>query len=112
MNLQADPPAPDGWLACWKVDPAAGKEYEVLDGLRGVAILLVVMCHLLRLDPNGGAITQLWGGMVAAGTWGVTIFFALSGFLISDRFWKRKVEGAAQLVPERYAARRFWKIYP
>jgi peptidoglycan/LPS O-acetylase OafA/YrhL len=70
-----------------------------LDGVRGIAILLVVAAH-----------AQL-PGMMGAGTAGVTLFFVLSGFLISGlllheqsthgtiavgRFWQRR---AIRLLP-------------
>lgn len=45
-----------------------------LDGLRGVAILLVLACH--------GFSTTSW--FRTAGSVGVTLFFTLSGFLITD----------------------------
>lgn len=45
-----------------------------LDGLRGVAILLVLLCHFD--NPVSAPFT-------AAGVMGVTIFFTLSGFLIT-----------------------------
>lgn len=44
-----------------------------LDGLRGIAVLLVVACHLVD-----------WRWPNALGTVGVTIFFTLSGFLITS----------------------------
>ncbi len=40
------------------------------------------------------------------------MFFALSGFLISWPFWKRKFAMGQEVVPPGYAKRRFWKIYP
>jgi peptidoglycan/LPS O-acetylase OafA/YrhL len=40
------------------------------------------------------------------------LFYALSGFLISWPFWKRKASGTDGAVPRGYAQRRFWKIYP
>lgn len=43
-----------------------------LDGLRGLAILMVLLCHLAFPLSNG------------AGAAGVTIFFVLSGFLITS----------------------------
>src|SRR5947207_1290081 len=53
-----------------------------LDGIRGVAILLVLLCHgVFESDPHSPLLKTL----VAAGrlTWsGVDLFFVLSGFLI------------------------------
>lgn len=100
------------WLDSWHVSPSINKDYDVIDGLRGIAILMVVACHILYHDPSGGALERLIGGTIWAGGYGVTVFFALSGFLISLPFWKRKSQNAAQLMPPGYAKRRFWKIYP
>jgi peptidoglycan/LPS O-acetylase OafA/YrhL len=47
-----------------------------LDGLRAISILLVLACHMLPLGPK---VLQLNG---AAGAMGMSLFFALSGFLI------------------------------
>ena len=55
-----------------------------LDGLRGIAILLVVACHFvsnLRITADGAASLLV---MVAHAGWtGVDLFFVLSGFLIT-----------------------------
>ena len=83
-----------------------------MDGLRGLAILLVVACHLVYVNPQAGAPIQFIGGVIAAGASGVTVFFTLSGFLIALPFWRRKIKGATQVVPPGYGWRRFWKIYP
>lgn len=50
-----------------------------LDGLRAVSILLVLAAHLLPLGPK---FLQL---NYAAGAMGMSLFFALSGFLIASR---------------------------
>lgn len=51
--------------------------YEILDGLRGVAALLVVAFHLLE-TYSGGPKTQL----INHGYLAVDFFFVLSGFVI------------------------------
>jgi peptidoglycan/LPS O-acetylase OafA/YrhL len=101
-----------GWLESWHVNPSANKDYDFVDGLRGVAILMVLGCHLLYADPRAGRPVQFLVGVFSAGACGVTLFFGLSGFLISWPFWKLKVKGANQVIPRGYGWRRFWKIYP
>ncbi len=112
MSHQQSNPPSTSWLDVWHVSPSLNKDYDVIDGLRGIAILMVVASHILYHDPDGGTLERLIGGAIWAGGHGVTVFFALSGFLISLPFWKRKSQGNPQLTPPGYARRRFWKIYP
>ena len=49
----------------------------VLDGWRGISILLVLASHLLPLGPKG------WQLNATAGPMGMALFFTLSGFLIT-----------------------------
>ncbi len=58
---------------------AAGAKprYEILDGLRGVAAVIVVMFHLLETYSKGVPYQLLNHGYLA-----VDFFFALSGFVI------------------------------
>lgn len=100
------------WLDAWHVNPSLSKDYDAIDGFRGIAILMVIACHLIYINPESGPLTHFLGGVFAAGTWGVTVFFTLSGFLISHPFWKRKVQASASVIPRGYGWRRFWKIYP
>jgi len=53
--------------------------YPALNGLRGVAIILVLCCHHLRFIPH-----------FEFGWVGVDLFFVLSGFLITDILLKTK----------------------
>jgi len=55
---------------------------SALDGLRGLAILLVMSTHFLRLE--GSHPLAVWGNAVLRSGWiGVDLFFVLSGFLIT-----------------------------
>ncbi len=49
----------------------------MLDGWRAVSILLVLACHLLPLGPKSWQLNDMAGPM------GMSIFFTLSGFLIT-----------------------------
>lgn len=51
--------------------------FNVLDGWRGISILLVLACHLLPLGPK---LLQL---NYATGVLGMALFFTLSGFLVT-----------------------------
>lgn len=54
-----------------------------LDGIRGVAVLLVLASHLLIGDPNRG-LRAIAFKIANAGWIGVDIFFVLSGYLITS----------------------------
>ena len=94
------------------MDPSANREYDFIDGLRGLAILMVLACHsFYAKTPDAVASRFLLNFAGTLGS-GVGLFFTLSGFLISWPFWKRKVNRAGSLIPPGYGWRRFWKIYP
>ena len=54
-----------------------------LDGVRGVAIVLVVGFHSQVLLDGSNVGERLWLNLVSAGWSGVDLFFVLSGFLIT-----------------------------
>ena len=67
--------------------PISKKHLPALDGLRGVAILLVLCCHLAE---NCWAFKYPWRilPIIGGGGWvGVDLFFVLSGFLITGILW-------------------------
>lgn len=51
--------------------------FNALDGWRGISILLVLSCHLLPLGPKA------WHLNSADGILGMSLFFTLSGFLVT-----------------------------
>ncbi|AMR31045.1 hypothetical protein A0256_06195 [Mucilaginibacter sp. PAMC 26640] len=76
--------------------------YPFMDGLRGVAILTVILAHVTRDQP--------WSGYLD-GTIGVHIFFILSGFLITTLLIKEKLKyGTVSL--KKFYARRALRIFP
>lgn len=62
--------------------------YEILDGLRGVAAIIVVIFHILETFAAGNHITQI----INHGYLAVDFFFVLSGFVIGyayDDRWNK-----------------------
>jgi peptidoglycan/LPS O-acetylase OafA/YrhL len=101
------------WMDVWHVNPSVNRDYDFIDGLRGVAILMVLVGHHFYINPQPGPFVKLLGSFIGTGGHGVTLFFALSGFLISWPFWKRKAGRVdPEVIPRGYGWRRFWKIYP
>jgi peptidoglycan/LPS O-acetylase OafA/YrhL len=70
-----------------------------LDGLRGLAILMVLLCHLAFPFSDG------------AGAAGVTIFFVLSGFLITSLLL-RGLEKDGPRHLRTFYARRVRRLFP
>jgi peptidoglycan/LPS O-acetylase OafA/YrhL len=100
------------WVERWHVHPYGKREYDFIDGLRGVAILMVVASHVLWVNPSYGSWIRFIGYLFHSGALGVSLFFVLSGFLIALPFWNRLIAGAENCTPIGYGRRRFWKIYP
>src|SRR4051794_6535913 len=79
-----------------------------LDGIRGTAILLVMLHHLIRLPASleeGSAAKEL----LSAGAWGVDLFFVLSGFLITGILYDAKERPH---YFRNFYARRVLRIFP
>ena len=73
-----------------------------LDGLRTVAVALVLAYHVARTQD----LPFLPGGFV-----GVDVFFVLSGFLITSLLL-REHRSTGRLDLRRFYVRRLWRLYP
>jgi peptidoglycan/LPS O-acetylase OafA/YrhL len=80
------------------------KRIPVLDGWRGIAILLVLFNH--TLFALRGSVQNGWAH---TGQHGVTIFFVLSGFLITTNLVK---EPLTLINLKRFYIRRFLRLMP
>jgi peptidoglycan/LPS O-acetylase OafA/YrhL len=80
----------------------------VLDGMRGIAVLCVMILHFALLSPATGA-EQLFFDVTRAGWIGVDLFFVLSGFLITGILYDAK--GGAHFFRNFYM-RRVLRIFP
>lgn len=83
-----------------------------MDGLRGLAILLVVAYHLwVGITEQAQLTSGVWLVYLYAGSTGVTLFFVLSGFLVCQPFLERLPSGQLYSVKE-YALHRALRILP
>lgn len=82
---------------------------ESLDGLRGIAVMLVVCSH----TSNVGWHVVPWLDMSGTGKVGVWLFFVLSAFLLTSQLNALAAENRFDRVAlSRYAIARFFRIAP
>lgn len=81
-----------------------------LDGLRGVAILLVMLHHFTFWHPRAhSTFTRVLYGVFDAGWIGVDLFFVLSGFLITSILIESKM---GRHYFSTFFGRRILRIFP
>jgi peptidoglycan/LPS O-acetylase OafA/YrhL len=88
-----------------RADPA---HIPALDGIRGLAILLVMMTHFILIQ-KGSKIDVIVGAIGRFGWCGVDLFFVLSGFLITGILYDSK---GSQRYFRNFYARRTLRIFP
>ncbi|GAB4494127.1 MAG: acyltransferase [Anaerolineales bacterium] len=82
-----------------------------LDGIRGIAILLVMCTHLLKRANylTGNAALIAFGEIFRIGWVGVDLFFVLSGYLITSILLKTRQQ---EHYYKNFYARRILRIFP
>jgi peptidoglycan/LPS O-acetylase OafA/YrhL len=88
------------------------EQIPFLDGLRSIAVLLVISAHLTGrfVDIHGpNHYSKL--PFVANGWIGVDLFFVLSGFFIGGQLWK-ELRDRQSIDVSRFVIRRGFRIWP
>jgi peptidoglycan/LPS O-acetylase OafA/YrhL len=88
----------------------SGQEILPLTSLRMVAALLVFLEHFASGVGYGTIGKDFWQTLVIEGHIGVTIFFVLSGFLLTYRYYDVFLDGTLSLFD--YVVKRVARIYP
>ncbi len=89
--------------------PASHSHIAPLDGLRGLAILMVMCFHFVWAKPPQGLPAKILVFIGSFGWIGVDLFFVLSGFLITGILLDTKSDGS---YFRKFYARRILRIFP
>jgi peptidoglycan/LPS O-acetylase OafA/YrhL len=85
------------------------RHYPAIDGLRGVAALMIVWHHFLQLCPMHGVVLSFLSRVFGFSWVGVDLFFALSGFLITGILTDSKLK---KHYFRSFYGRRILRIFP
>lgn len=103
LGFSVDKLPPPAWLA--------GGRIPSLDGLRAVAILLVIYSHVMFTE-GFPSFARLPGSLsLHLGAFGVQVFFVISGFLITTLI-VREIERSGRLDLKQFYIARGLKIFP
>ncbi len=108
------------FLSLFVVASSSGDSLAYLDGIRGVAVTLVVLLHawILSGTPTVMTTVPLLGTTInltpflSTGYVGVDLFFVLSGFLLSQYWLKADFGDKPRPSTRRYFRHRFFRIVP
>lgn len=90
----------------------SSKRIPQLDGLRGIAILLVFSSHLIKgLGPHHEPLIPGTDWEINGGFIGVTLFFVLSGFLITSIILRER-ESSGRIDLGQFYIRRARRLLP
>jgi peptidoglycan/LPS O-acetylase OafA/YrhL len=112
-STRPSPSAPITSFTSLEHTKAVGADVRIpsVDGLRGMAILLVLLLHftIYGVDRPSGGVLKFVYKTLETGWIGVDLFFVLSGFLITGILYRTK---AREHYFSRFYLRRTLRIFP
>ncbi len=82
---------------------------ESLQVIRAIAFLGVFLNHAVRAFPGEGALYNCLAK--SSGRWGVSVFFVLSGFLMTYSYWNRPLQNSFK-GSVLFSIKKIRKLYP
>jgi peptidoglycan/LPS O-acetylase OafA/YrhL len=92
--------------------PSTGHNIIGMDGLRGIAAVTVVMVHATHILAPGVQYSTATSAILALASQGLTLFFALSGFLLFRPFALAIIGSRPFPNIKRFFGNRALRIYP
>jgi len=111
-------PGGKGLLAHFQRVTHRGEHIREIDGLRFIALALVLLLHLnhyVQLDTAPlvlGRASVMMSDLFEQGSFGVQIFFGISGFILALPFARHHLCGAPPVTLKKYFLRRLVRLEP
>ncbi|HSM60196.1 MAG TPA: acyltransferase family protein, partial [Longimicrobiales bacterium] len=100
-------------------NPRSPRQLHALDGLRALAILLVLFRHGFKVvdfaavqQTSSSPLMSAYAVLARSGWMGVDLFFVLSGFLIGGQLLKFYESARPLGILRRFYVNRFFRIIP
>jgi peptidoglycan/LPS O-acetylase OafA/YrhL len=93
----------------------SGQFIPEIDGLRTVAVLAVILFHLhseMKIEATADRLSQLVASVIKRGFFGVSLFFALSAFIVGMPFARHYLQGQPSVATGRFFLRRLTRLEP
>lgn len=91
------------------MDNTKAERIDSLQVIRAIAFMGVFLYHAIRTFPGEGALYNFFAN--SPGPWGVSVFFVLSGFLMTYSYWNRPPHNTFR-GSVLFSIKKIKKLYP